>query len=117
MGVEGKSVFGLQIIEKDFSELQQVASVAVPTHSLVLTLLGKISRVPADSEIHRTHWYPCEREVGGLQAAEVARRVSGSRGAVSRGGLCLTISTEFQEIILGSMGRLVVVPTHQWSIL
>lgn len=85
--MEGNSVVGLQIIEKDFSELQQVVSVAMPIHSLVLTLLGTIPRVSADSGVQGTHWCPCEREVGGLQAAEEARRASGSRGAVSRGGL------------------------------
>lgn len=85
--MEGNSVVGLQIIEKDFLELQQVASVAMPIHSLVLTLLGTIPRVSADSGVQGTHWHPCEREMRGLQAAEVARRASGSRGAVSRGGL------------------------------
>lgn len=91
-------------MKKTFSEPQQIASVAIPTHSLVLTLLGKISRFSADSEIQRTHWYPCEREVRGIQAAGVARRVSGSTGAVSRGGLYPTISTQFQEVILDSVG-------------
>ena len=84
--------------------MQQVASVAIPTHSLVLMLSGKISRVSGDSGLQGTHWHPCERETGGFQAAEAAGKVSGSRGAVTRGGLCLTVSTKFQEIVLGGVG-------------